>query len=147
MTTLAKVTPAWKIPMVYLAGGIFGLSDADAKAWRVKAAKLLKKHKVIALDPMDHDYRGREEAEYKTIVRQDLKMLRQVDVVIVNISTAGCGTACELVYAKLWGIPVVGFKSDETKTPSPWVMAHCESILNSLGDACDAAARWVSPCR
>jgi len=141
MTNLAKVTHAWEIPKVYLAGGIFGLSDEDARAWRTRVTQILEKSKLTVIDPMERDCRGVEDELSDSIVARDLKFLRMCDAVVVNLSTAGCGTAMELVYAKLWGIPVVGFNST-LKPISPWLKTHSRQVVNII-EACDTVKRWL----
>lgn len=142
MTALqGKPMRMWELPRVYLAGGINGLSDLEAWGWREDAeTKFLK---VIAINPKDlGDHRGIEDADASGIVARDLAALRFAHAVLVNVCTAGCGTAMEMVYANLWGIPIVGYQPDD-RPISPWVRHHCKVIVQDLTSACAIVTKML----
>ncbi len=117
--------------IVYLCGGINGLSDADAENWREAAKALLT---AETLDPMRRDYRGHEAENVAAIVEGDLQDVVACDVVLVNAVRPSWGTAMEVVYAKTWGKRIVAFTGGSRV--SPWVSYHCECVY-SFQDAID----------
>ena len=107
---------------VYLAGAIFGKSDADCKDWRKTVADALKAIGAEALDPLVRDYRGKESENKETIVTTDLDDIFNSDIVFVKADAPSWGTAMELVYANqmgkficAWGVP---------ERISPWLEFH-----------------------
>jgi nucleoside 2-deoxyribosyltransferase len=117
--------------VVYLCGGINGLSDADCKDWREAAKSLLT---CDTLDPMRHDYRGIEDRVWTEIVAHDLADIQNSDAVLVNATRPSWGTAMEIVYARNMEKPVVAFVQPGQPV-SPWLKYHC-SVVESLEDAC-----------
>lgn len=116
---------------VYLCGGINGLSDADCMDWREAAKKLLTSETI---DPMRHDYRGKENENYENIVHSDLQDIKDCSVVLVNAIRPSWGTAMEVVYAFKAGKKLVAF-IDYGQTISPWLNFHC-TVVYSLEQAC-----------
>lgn len=84
--------------IVYLCGGINGLTDEQAKGWR-EVAKAAFVDKVFVLDPMRRDYRGREDECVNEIVRGDLEDIRKSDALLVNAARPSWGTAMEVYHA------------------------------------------------
>lgn len=69
--------------VLYLCGGINGLSDSDCRDWREAAKERLAEHFTI-LDPMRRDYRGREAECVDEIVDGDFADLNLSDLTLVN---------------------------------------------------------------
>lgn len=117
----------------YLAGGINGLSDADARDWREHAKTKLAGD---TLDPMRRDYRGKEDQHIQDIVHGDLEDIRSSDWVLASCLRPSWGTAMEIriaydlgktIYAVvLPGVPV-----------SPWLRYHAR-IFTSFDLAIEA---------
>lgn len=122
----------------YLAGPIHGCTDEQAKGWRELCKGLLV---GPTRDPMDRDYRGREDECWKEIVENDLVDIRQVDVVLASYNPPGIerpfvGTSMEIFFAAhVLGIPVV-FVAKEDQVISPWIRYHSARIVHSYEDAC-----------
>jgi nucleoside 2-deoxyribosyltransferase len=110
--------------IVYLAGPIFGCTDAEAKAWRRDARRLLEARGHGVSDPMDRDYRREEAGNEEAIVDGDLRAIAESDAVLVSARWPSWGTAMEIVYAHHQEIPVAAFT---TKRPlSPWLTYHAD---------------------
>jgi hypothetical protein len=89
--------------IVYLCGGINGLSDAACKDWRQVARNALNRGpgraRFHTLDPMARDYRGREDECVDEIVDGDKEDVLASDVILVNASKPSWGTAMEIMFA------------------------------------------------
>jgi nucleoside 2-deoxyribosyltransferase len=116
--------------IVYLCGGINGLSDAECRDWREVAKESLT---ADTLDPMRRDYRGKEDESVHEIVRGDLVDIRNSDWVLVNATRPSWGTAMEIVYAYEMRKPVIAFVGDSRV--SPWLRYHCGAIVRTIEDA------------
>ena len=114
---------------VYLAGAINGCSDEECMVWRARARQLLEGQFDI-YDPMDRDFRGREQFEADEIVSTDLHAIAACDYVLVNASRPSWGTAMEVIRAWDSGKGVVAFSDSEAA--SPWLMVHTHAIVKSL---------------
>lgn len=119
---------------VYLAGGIFGLTDGDAKDWREEAKQTLKHD---TLDPMVRDYRGREAESVNEIVYGDLHDIDNSGAVLANCAKPSWGTAMEIHYAtEKKDIPVYAVVPDGPI--SPWLAFYTQRIFCCLKDAVEA---------
>ncbi len=125
-------------PTVYLAGGINGLSDEEAKGWRDVAARELQSLYDI-LDPMVRDFRGIEDQNVEEIVTGDLLDISITDALIVRAERPSWGTAMELVYAKELGKYVIVFGAGDR--PSPWLVFHSDKQVDTLEAAVAEAVR------
>lgn len=120
--------------VVYLAGGINGLSDADARDWRERAKSRLR---TDTLDPMRRDYRGIEDESVNEIVRGDLEDIRRSDVVLASCVRPSWGTAMEIHYAtELADVPVYAVVP-EGQPVSPWLRYYTEQIFSTFDEAID----------
>lgn len=124
---------------VYLAGPIHQQPDSVCKAWRHTATTFLRLAGCDVLDPMAHDYRGREEQHAEEIVSRDKESIELSDVLLVNANAASWGTAMEIAYAFALGKKVIAFAT-HTSAPSisPWLRFYCTAIFDSLEHAVDA---------
>lgn len=118
-------------PIVYLCGGINGLSDSECKDWREYAKSKLSR----TLDPMRRDYRGREAECVDEIVNGDLEDIDASDVVLANCMRPSWGTAMEVFYAYQAGKTVYIVAP---KGCSPWLMHHCTERFDTLDEALEA---------
>jgi len=126
--------------IVYLAGGINGLSDADARDWREHAKARLK---ADTLDPMRRDYRGREldDGIAQEIVEGDLKDMSDSDVILASCVRPSWGTAMEVFYASyVRDMPVYAVVPEGA--PSPWLLQHA-IVFRSFDDAIDHINRGM----
>lgn len=110
--------------MVYLCGGINGLTDSDCNDWRQLAKDNLTQP---TLDPMRRDYRGIEGDNVEAIVQGDLEDIEAANVFLVNAVRPSWGTAMEIVYAYQQGKRIHAF-ADHNKPISPWLRFHCTFI-------------------
>lgn len=103
---------------VYLAGPIYGCTDAEAKGWREEATRaLLGRYGV--LDPMSRDYRGVPNLDVKKLVEDDLRDIESAYFILVNANRATWGTAMELWHAHRKGKRIVAFGNVPF---SPWLV-------------------------
>jgi len=75
------------------------------------------------------------------IVEADLAMLRQADVLLVDISATHhryVGCVCEMVYATLWGIPVVAHVGRNRLAKRPFFAHHASAVFAQRREALDA---------
>lgn len=115
-------------PVIYLCGGINGLSDADANDWRTEAKRRLPR----TLDPMRRDYRGRESENINQIVSGDLWDIDKSNAVLAMCTRPSWGTAMEIFYAHSQELPVVAVVPGGPV--SPWLAYH-SSVFTSLDEA------------
>lgn len=109
---------------IYLGGPINGCTDAQCKDWRAAAKEALAGHTI--LDPMDRDYRGREDEAWEEIVEQDKLDIRGADILLMNCPTPSVGTSMEILYGWERGKRVMIVASGRV---SPWLRAHGEIYL------------------
>jgi nucleoside 2-deoxyribosyltransferase len=81
----------------YLAGPIFGKTDADCKNWR----DYVKSRLPDCVDPMARDFRGMEHdpATVKAIVEGDKADIDGCGAVLVKFDGPSVGTSMEVLYA------------------------------------------------
>lgn len=125
---------------IYLAGPIFGRSDAEAREWRQAAAMLLSEHECV--DPTVWDYRGREDDHATEIVRRDLAEIDGCDAVLAMCPQPSMGTAMEVFYAARLGKLVIAVVP--SGRVSPWLRAHAR-ITRTLPDACASILALTVP--
>lgn len=125
---------------IYLGGPINGCTDSECKDWRAAARAALPGWEVV--DPMDRDYRGREDSCFQEIVDLDKADIRGVDVMLMNCPAPSVGTSMEIFYGWQLGKRVLIVATGRV---SPWLRAHGEifgslaaalSTLNSSSDSC-----------
>ncbi len=72
------------------------------------------------------------------IVEHDLSLLKQADLLLVDYSLKGwnyVGCTCEVVYAHLWGKPVIVFTGNSTNADRTWLKHLSTRICNTFDDA------------
>ena len=120
---------------VYLAGGINGLSDSDAKDWREYAKERLN---CDTLDPMRRDYRGKEDESVREIVHGDLADIGSSDVILASCVRPSWGTAMEIHYASYIARKPVFAVVPESQAVSPWLRYYTEAVYQTFDEAIDA---------
>jgi nucleoside 2-deoxyribosyltransferase len=121
---------------VYLAGPIFGKTDAECMGWRKEAAEWLRLHDFEPVDPMARDYRGSEDLAPEAIVSGDLADIASCGFVLVNANHASWGTAMEIVHAFQGDCTVVAFATHANAPRiSPWLRVHSDAVYDSLSSA------------
>jgi nucleoside 2-deoxyribosyltransferase len=154
------------IRTVYLAGGINGLSDADANDWRSRAKELLPRS-IAVLDPMARDYRGKEDENVADIVKGDLDDIAQCEAVIAMCPRPSWGTAMEIHHTATTGRDIKGYTTgygeygeDRSgyrtigqrrivaivpagQPVSPWLRHHTDAVVETLEAAVDQVIEWA----
>lgn len=115
---------------IFLSGGMTGIDITDAVEWRVWFQDALDGIADV-FNPVFHCPVEDEQRRYQ------LYKLKTSDIVIVNFnSPSSIGTAQELAFAELLGIPVIGLNA-EHHTLHPWLLKSCWKILDSKEDVLD----------
>lgn len=114
---------------VYLAGPIFGCTDAEM-SWRASATELLKERDMEAVNPLKRDYRGKEREHLRDIVEDDKREILNSDALIVMADKPSVGTSMEVLFAYDHAkyIVVVG----KIGALSPWLIYHADRVVDSL---------------
>lgn len=118
---------------VYLAGAINGCSDWEAKGWREEAKRWLYGFEI--LDPMDRDYRGKEDQNVDAIVEGDKSDFLSCQKILAMGLKPSWGTAMEIHAAWSSRIPVFTVVYEGISV-SPWLRYHSKAIYPTLRDAC-----------
>lgn len=118
---------------IYLAGPIYGCSDAEARGWR-EAAQRGAPH-LAFLDPLRRDFRGYETTSARAIVGGDLRDIAEADKVLAFAKRPSWGTAMEIVYARILGKRIVAVADFPA---SPWLTYHAHVMCDSLDAALEA---------
>lgn len=118
--------------IIYLCGGINGLTDDECIGWREHATKFLRANGMLTLDPMRRDYRGKEDAFVDEIVRGDYGDIVASEIILVNAMRPSWGTAMEVHFAFGIGKKVVTIAVPPI---SPWLQYHSHEIHLTLDDA------------
>ncbi len=124
-----------KRKMVYLAGGINGLTDDEAKAWRDRVKRELASL-FIFVDPMDRDFRGQEAGNHHEIVQNDLDEMLACQIIFARVERPSWGTGMEIFHAKWHSRLVIAYGAPER--PSPWLVEHTHLLCNTLEDGIEA---------
>jgi hypothetical protein len=127
--------------VVYLCGGIDGLSDSGYKDWKERAKELLN---CKCLDPMRRAYKGRGTAHYRNIVEDDVEDIHAATHVIANITQPNWRTAMEIVYSYLSNKPILAF-TDDIDYVNPWLRFHCTFIYGTIETCCNHINSEGSP--
>lgn len=110
---------------VYLCGKMAGLTLDQMAGWRDEATAFLTARGHIALDPVKLEHPN-EPAE--VLVQRDLICVRKADAVLVNGNIPGWGSAMEVMFANMIGVPVVTFRDEHDSRPHPgiWLPVHTQ---------------------
>lgn len=148
-------------PLVYLAGGIAGLSGAEATDWRDFAFNILDAHSIETLDPMRAKGILSSQAKISTnfndyapngafftsrgIMTRDFNDVKRCDALLVNLlglSKPSLGTIMELAWAYALQKPAVVAIEAEGNPHDGHPMIH-EAMpfrVTTLDEAIDAVA-------
>ena len=129
---------------IYLSGGMSSLSFEEQTKWRLQIENAIKygeydiEKKVNFFSPPN--YYNFEEVRHKSereVMEFDLNALRKSDLVIVNFNDPkSIGTAAELILAKEYRIPVVGFGAND-KEIHPWLLECCTRMCDNIREVVD----------
>ena len=123
---------------IYLAGKMSGLNKNDYCKWRSELTDaLIDKSFLIGssiqiINPTDYfDFDDMDKHLEKEVMQFDLNMVRQSDIVIVNVGgvSESIGTAIELYEANRLDIPVIAYtEGDVNNNIHPWI-ENCLSTV------------------
>lgn len=134
--------------VVYLAGGINGLTDSDANDWRTEAKALIPRS-IGVLDPMARDYRGSEDANVEAIVHGDLADIAKCQAIIAYCPRPSWGTAMEIHHSATDRYPAGGRKRNTVAIVpagvpvSPWLQYHTDAVVETLAEAVVLVTEWL----
>ena len=132
---------------IYLAGKMSGLSKEEYTKWRniisdklIGAACLIgAKIQIINLAEY-FDFENMDRHLEKEAMQFDLNMVRQSDIVIVNVGgiSESIGTAIELYEANRLNIPVIAYtEGDVNNNIHPWIEYCISTVQMSKGELID----------
>lgn len=127
---------------IYLAGACKHLADEGA-GWRNEAVKKINTiaewdgKSVNVINPIKYfSYNANKHKTHRQVKDFYMYKIRTSDVVLVNLndSDMSVGTGQELQAAVMYGIPIVGFG---TENIYPWLEVDCQVVFDSLTVAID----------
>lgn len=129
--------------ILYLSGGMSGLSVREANEWRVKVKQDLSAFilngTLKVFNPMESYINNEYCMDEREAMQYDLNMLRKSSYVLVYFNDINSlGTAMEIAIAHELKIPIVGVFEEDCEAFDilhPWVYNMCDVILDSLDDA------------
>lgn len=117
---------------IYLCGAISGRSDSDAHDWRTIAGSLSR---WPVLNPMRHDFRGRELMNVKQIVEGDLRDIQQSWAIVYFFDgQISAGSSMEMFHA-YWSNKAVVLVNANKVALTPWMIYHASRIAYDLREA------------
>ena len=127
--------------ILYLSGGMSGLTVEESNGWRIKVKQdlfaFMLNGTLKVFNPMDSYIHMNE----KEAMQYDLNILRKSSYVLVYFNDANSlGTAMEIAIAHELKIPIIAVfdKKEDCNaldTLHPWVYNMCDVVLQSLDDA------------
>ena len=128
---------------IYLAGKMSGLSKEEYTKWRniisdelIGTAHLIGA-KIQVINPAEYfDFENMDIHLEKEVMQFDLNMVRQSDIVIVNVGgiSESIGTAIELYEANRLDIPVIAYtEGNVNNNIHPWI-EYCISTVQMRKD-------------
>ena len=131
--------------ILYLSGGMSGLTVEESNGWRIKVKQdlfaFILNGTLKVFNPMDSYIHNEYRMNEKEAMRYDLNILRKSSYVLVYFNDIkSLGTAMEIAIAHELKIPIIGvFDNKENynalDTLHPWVYNMCDVVLDSLDDA------------
>lgn len=118
---------------IALEGGINGLTDDACTNWRDRVINELGGIFDFH-NPMDFDCRGRERELEQDLVDFDEAGIASSDILLVNASTGGWGTAMAVQMGFDRGKHIITIYSS-TNPISPWLNNRSTKVCNNLDDA------------
>lgn len=106
---------------IYLAGKTGGLTQVEANSWRNNVKNILENYEskrfnnIRVINPNDFfNYYKTLHKTHKQIKRFFMSQIDKSDLVIVNLnnSNSSVGTGQELEHARMKGIPIVGYGTE-----------------------------------
>ena len=127
---------------VYFASGMENMSLEEVRARYLKTADLLESHGFEMVNRRVQeryfDQPCNSIERIRQVVEDDLKALRECDLLLVDYSIPDrnyVGSTCEIVYAHLWGKPVVVYVEESNNDQRCWLRYHATYICKTLSQA------------
>ena len=131
-------------PLIYFARAMDELNPQDIISQGEEVALELDQAGLQMVDPFvevsKRTRQGPNIEEGRSIVDNDLALLRRVDGVLMDLSDSEwdyIGCLCELVYAYLWRIPVAVYTGDSAIIKRKWLQYHAAAITKTRDEAMD----------
>lgn len=131
--------------ILYLSGGMSGLTVEESNGWRIKVKQdlfaFILNGTLKVFNPMDSYIHNEYRMNEKEAMQYDLNILRKSSYILVYFNDIkSLGTAMEIAIAHELKIPIIGvFDNKENynalDTLHPWVYNMCDVVLDSLDDA------------
>lgn len=126
--------------LIYLAGGITGISTEEAMEWRQKIKKIIEDITALrwkCVNPVAHIPYCVDDRVEKECFEWDLFKLKQSDIVVCDFDHPNSiGTTWELAVTKEHNIPIIGLST--TNVPiHPWWRMSAMHISDSIEDLID----------
>ena len=127
---------------VFISGPIQGMERNQS--YRDIVHDICSRCDYEAIDPWLREkviYRGSEPNWWRNVppkgfIERDLRDIEKCDVLVAYLPRLSAGTCMELFYAKLKGKRTITVCKIES--PSPWIIAHSDVILNRIEDLEDS---------
>ena len=123
---------------IYLAGKTGGLTQVEANGWRNNVKNILENYEskrfnnIRVINPNDFfNYYKTLHKTHKQIKRFFMSQIDKSDLVIVNLnnSNSSVGTGQELEHARMKGIPIVGYGTENIYS---WESEEdCDVVFNT----------------
>ena len=136
---------------IYTAGAMEHISKSDMEGWRNTAeaglpdARFLHPTRRSPLHEQMEDGTLETFSKLKRIVAQDLKDIRDSDLILVNLKDSEpgkkWGSVMEVALAWEWGKPIIAIV-DEKQFKHPFIYTMCTEVHYSLEDAIDAVKEY-----
>ena len=122
---------------VYLCGPIYGLNHDEKHKWRQEVFSILNKNDFMLLSPMRRNFRENELHSQNEIVQLDKADIINTDILLVNATKPGWGTAMEILFGFIHHKVIVSFTNKPFKETSPWLAFHSTRVVETLDEACN----------
>ena len=127
---------------IYLSGSMAGVSWEEQTKWRRQVMDAIKYNdyhyvkKPVFFDPTRfYNLKEKTQKSEREVMEFDLYNLRNSDLVIVNVNNQwSLGTMSELILAKEYRIPVIGWNSSGEEL-HPWLVECITRMCDNLREA------------
>ena len=127
---------------IYLSGSMSGVSWEEQTKWRKQVMDAIKYNdyhydkKPVFFDPTRfYNFEEKQQKSEREVMEFDLYNLRNSDLVIVNVNNQwSLGTMSELILAKEYRIPVIGWNSSGEEL-HPWLVECVTRMCDNLREA------------
>lgn len=128
--------------IIYLSGGMSGLTMEEQNSWREKVESELKayikdttdKSSIHIFNPVKYyNYFTDNHRSEKEVMEYDLNALKKSSLVLVNFnSPKSIGTAMEIAIARDRGLPIIGIIGNSLI--HPWLIESCTRLCTSVDE-------------